>query len=208
MKRILVTFAILVGIMSTASAQDAGQIWVGGSVGFSTSKTDDFDRLYQYNILPEIGYILSDSWGLGIRLGYTHSENNYAYPIPGYSYSYNYTKEKNNGFTVNPFVRYTFLKGDIGSVFVDGGVGYTHSKAKLEEKDDMSDNLKDWENKIKELEVGFRPGVAIKVSGKVVLTAKYGFIGYQNRKEGDVKSDSFDLNFDFRQAAFGVNFIF
>jgi len=197
MKKILLTFIAILGMVSVANAQDAGQIWVGGSVGFSTSKQTDYDRTNNYQILPEIGYILSENWGIGISLGYLHYENSYKH----YSSNDSNYKRKQDGFRVNPFVRYSFLKGDIGGMFVDGGVSYMYNKYKY-----TNNTYEDQKNNF--FEVGFRPGVAINVSNKVALTAKYGFIGYQHNKWDDDKTNTFSLDFDFRQASFGVNFIF
>lgn len=185
MKRMIFTLAIIFGLVSVVNAQNPGQFWAGGSVGVKTSKVKDGDRLTNYNIIPEIGYTFSDNWGVGIKLGYAHDE-----------YNFNNSKVKSNGFTVNPFARYSFLKGNIGNLFVDGGVGYTYSK------------IKDVDIKTHELEVGFRPGVAINVSDNIALTGKFGFIGYQYEKIGSKKTNSFEFDFDLSQILLGVNIIF
>ena len=198
MRKILLIIVMLGGIIS-AGAQDAGKIWVGGSIGFSTSKKTDLDRTYDYNVLPEFGYIVSENVGIGINLGYAHSETSYnEMDIMGELYNFKY---KSDGFKVNPFVRVSFLKGDIGSLFVDGGVGYAYTKNKYgnESREDDKTNAFD---------VGLSPGIALNVSDKVILTAKYGFLGYNYSKTGDVKTDTFGFNFNFNRALFGVNFIF
>ena len=185
MKKILLSLAIVFGCTTMVSAQDVGKFWVGGSVGLKTSKVKDGERLTNYNIVPELGYVLNDNWGVGIKLGYQHDE-----------YTNKGIKEKSNGFMVNPFARYSFLKGDIGGLFIDGGVGYAYSK------------VKSTDTKMHELEVGFRPGVAINVSDKVALTGKFGFIGYQYEKFGDRKTNTFGFDFDLSQIQLGVNFVF
>jgi len=185
MKKILLTLTVILGLTTTVNAQEAGKFWVGGSVGFKTSKVTDGDRLTNYNIVPEFGYVLNDNWGLGINLGYKHDER----AVAG-------LKQKTDGFTVNPFARYSFLKGNIGNLFIDGGAGYSYSK------------VKSTDTKVHELEVGFRPGVAINVSDKVALTGKFGFLGYQYEKYGDRKTNTFGFDFDLRQIQLGVNFVF
>jgi len=224
MKRILSVILVVFIFFVTVDAQDAGRIWVGGSVGFSSNKTSDKLREHHYNILPEIGYILSENLALGISLGYVHWESNTGYYDANFDIKY--TLEKQNGFSINPFVRYSFLKGDLGHMFVDGGVGYTHTKNKVDPKDDINTSYYSYpETKTNILEAGFRPGIALKISGNVSLTAKYGFIGYRHMKKSssssynngygnsgtdqtDVKTNTFSLNFDFSQALFGINFIF
>jgi len=185
MKKLIFTLALVFGLTTVVNAQQPGQMWVGGSVAFKTSKIKDGDRLTNYNILPEFGYVLTDNLGLGVNLGYAHHE-----------YSDDGKKMKVNGFTINPFARYSFLKGNIGGLFVDGGAGYTYGKNKT------------MNTKMHELEIGFRPGVAVNVSDKISLTGKFGFLGYQYEKIGDQKKNSFGFDFDLSQVQFGVNIIF
>jgi len=185
MKRLFFTLAIMVSLTSVVSAQTVGQFWGGGSIGITSSKEKDGLRLTNYNIMPEAGYQVTDYLGIGVKLGYYHDENNEGG-----------VKEKINGFKINPFARYSFLQGNIGKLFVDGGVGYEYAKNKLADA------------KIHELEVGFRPGVAINVSNRVALTGHYGFIGYQYEKYGNKKTNTFSFDFDMSQVQFGVNIIF
>lgn len=186
MKKLIFTLAIMCGVVTGVSAQSPGKVWVGGSVGIETSKVKDGDRLTSYNIIPEVGYVVSDNWGVGIKLGYRHDE------YDGGSIG----KLKYDGFSVNPFARYAFLKGDIGGLFVDGGAGYTYMKDKTT---DIKTNI---------FEVGFRPGVSLNVSDKVALTGKFGFLGYKYEKEGDKKTNSFGFDFDMSQVQLGVNLLF
>ena len=56
----------LVAVMSlTASAQ----VYVGGSVGlwrdYNANETS-------FNLIPEVGYNLSDKWAIGLQIGYRH----------------------------------------------------------------------------------------------------------------------------------------
>ena len=185
MKKMIFTLAMVFGLTSVVNAQQAGKVWVGGSVGFETSKITDGNRTTSYNILPEVGYNMTDNFGLAIRLGYAHDEINVGAQ-----------KQKLDGFVVNPFARYSFLKGNLGGLFVDGGVGYTYGKNKTTSV------------KSHELEVGFRPGVALNVSDKVALTGRFGFLGYQYEKLGSQKTNTFGFDFDMRQVQLGVNILF
>lgn len=174
--------------LTVASAQERGQVWMGGSIGFSTSKVDidGADRTTNFNIMPEVGYQFSDNWAVGIRLGYGRTNDD--------------DLGKIDAFTVNPFARFSFLKGNVGSLFVDGGVGYTYGKVK---STDAKTNM---------FEVGFRPGVCVNLSQSLQLTGRFGFLGYQheNVKRGDakVKTNSFAADFDLSQILLGLNFKF
>lgn len=184
MKRLLLTLAVVFGLTTGISAQ-SGKVWIGGSIGLNTSKVKDGEKLTNFNITPEAGYMLSDDWGIGLKMGYAHKE----YEEAG-------NKAKSDGFTVNPFARYSFLKGDIGGLFVDGGVGYSYSK------------IKSTDTKVHDMEIGFRPGVAINVSDRLALTGKFGFVGYQYEKFGSKKTNSFGFDFDLSQIQLGLNFVF
>lgn len=189
MKKLIFTLAVVFGLtsMTSVNAQGAGSMWAGGSVGFETSKVKDGDRHTNYNIIPEFGYVIYDDFGVGIRLGYAHRE---------FGDADLERKVKTDGFTVNPFARYSFLKGNIGGLFVDGGAGYTYTKNKTTD------------TKIHEFEVGFRPGVAITVSNNLALTGKFGFLGYQYEKYGSRKTNSFGFDFDMSQIELGLNIVF
>lgn len=182
MKKLLLSLAILMGVSVGIKAQEVGHFWVGGSVGFNSNKTDNEDRHTNYKIIPEFGYVVSSNIGVGVKLGYAHDESGAS-------------KIKQDEFTVNPFARFSFLKGDIGGLFVDGGAGYTHSKIKDGAKTDKFD-------------VGFRPGVAVSLSDRLSLTGRYGFLGYKYSKKEGVKTNEFGFDFDLSSVELGLNIVF
>jgi len=193
MKKLIFTLAIMLGLATTVSAQEVGQMWIGGSVGFNSTKIGDGDRVSSYRIIPEIGYAFAENMGVGIKLGYAHNKN----VLTSFSDKALYAKD---AFTVNPFIRMAFLKGSMGSLFVDGGAGYTYGKT---DKDADGDSIK-----LNAWEVGFRPGVAVNVSSRITLTGKFGFLGYQHAKIGEVKGDDFGFDFDLGQTELGVSIVF
>lgn len=190
MKKLIFTLAIMLGLATTVSAQEVGQMWVGGSVGFNSSKIGDGDRVSSYRIIPEFGYAFSENMGVGIKLGYAHNKS-----VLGIDATFK------DAFTVNPFLRMAFLKGEMGSLFVDGGAGYTYGKSDKDPVTDKSTKLNAWE-------VGFRPGVAVNVSKRITLTGKFGFLGYQHSKLGEIKTDDFGFDFDLGQTELGVSLVF
>ena len=182
MRKLLLGLVMIMGVTAGANAQEPGQMWVGGSVGFNTSKTTGLDRHTDYKILPEFGYVLTDNLGIGVQLGYKHEE-------------YGTPKQKANGFEIAPFVRYSFLKGDIGGLFIDGGAGYSYLKV----KDGAKTNTFD---------VGLRPGIALNISDRITLTGKFGFLGYQYDKTGSLKTNKFGFDFDLSNILLGMNIAF
>lgn len=186
MKKLFFTLAIALGSLITVNAQDVGQMWVGGSVNAWSSKDKGSDAVWNAKIMPEFGYVLSDNLAIGANLGYAHGD-------AGLLFNQDIESVGNtNAYSIAPFLRMSFLKGNMGALFVDGTVGYTYGK--VSGVDDAL-NL---------LEVGFRPGVAVNVSDKIALTGKFGFAGYQYTKQGDFKNNSFGLNFDMSQFLVGA----
>ena len=194
MKKLFLTLTILFSLMITANAQDVGKMWVGGSVGLSNTsiKVGASKSYLNFKVIPEFGYVINDKMGIGIKLGYQQTKLDLAAALT----NEDYVPAKVQGFTVSPFIRYSVLKGNIGGLFIDGGVGYAHSKNK------------DADFKVNAFEVGFRPGVSLNVSECIALTAKFGFLGYEHSKMGEVKIDNYGFNLDLDQALFGVNFVF
>lgn len=66
-------------------------------------------------------------------------------------------------------MHYTFLNGDLGALFIDGGTDYFYLKYK---KSDTGAN---------NLNIGTKPCVTFKVSDKTSLIGKFGFIGHKHQ---------------------------
>ena len=189
MKKVILSLVLLCGIAFTAQAQEVGSKWVSGSVGVWSSKTGDAKRTTDFNFVPEFGYVIGENMGVGVKLGYARSNMElFGTPVKADSYG------------VAPFVRYTFCKGNIGGLFVDGGIGYEHTKYKATSGGSA---LKE-----DSFELGFRPGVSVNVCDRVALLGTFGFLGYQHSKIGDTKSNEFGLDLDLSQVMLGVSFIF
>ena len=133
MKKYIFSF-ITVIIAFSAHAQEVGGMWVGGSSSGQYTKPSkgDADKIVKIN--PEFGISLSDKIGIGINIGFEYAKN----LLSGESYStdrelFSMFHKKNRGksFTASPFIRYTFFKGKLGSLFIDGGLFYTHSRTDI-----------------------------------------------------------------------------
>lgn len=199
MKKLIFTLAIGLGVFSSAVAQDA-KMWVGGTVGLWSSKTKGADSELSFKVMPEFGYIVNDNLAVGISLGAAHT---HAATVAGETLapSLNFDGSSSisgsaNIYKIKPFARYSFLKGTLGALFVDGGVGYERVVYN-------GQNIKGYG-----LEAGFRPGFALNVSSKLALISKIGFLGYQYAKAGDAKVNSFGFDLDMDNVEFGVSYKF
>ena len=181
----------VMAVMAVSALSANAQWWAGGEIGFNTTtntqkingvKTDATSN--NFTIAPEVGYNLNDNWAVALKIGYAHNENNteIADLIESNSVLILPSKVATNAFSINPYVRYTFVKAGNFSAFVDGGVGYSSIHV-----NGMSDII----NNVNQFNVGINPGVAYAVSPKVSLVAHVGDLSYQNMwckaKNVDVK---------------------
>ena len=114
MKKIVLV--CIVAIMATAAQ---AQIYVGGTLGFSSVKTENSDaelKTTTIKLLPEIGYELDENWSIGTVVGYQYSKTG---------------DLKTNTFTIAPYARYSFLQSDLIKLFVDGGFGFSTAKGEF-----------------------------------------------------------------------------
>lgn len=167
MKKIILS--ALVAIVSlTANAQ----FWAGGQVGFNTSKTtidgNELDKANTFTLIPEIGYKLNDNWDIAVAIGYAHQSGKGMSSV--------------NGLAINPYARYTFAKcGDV-SFFADGGFIYA-----FRHESGVEDNTNTWG-------IAIKPGLSYAISEKISLVAHVGNLGWSFAKQGDVKTNEFDIN--------------
>ncbi|MBP3227876.1 MAG: outer membrane beta-barrel protein [Bacteroidaceae bacterium] len=173
MKKMLLTAVVA---LMTLSAN--AQVFLGGEVGAWRNPTQNET---QFSIQPEVGYVLSDKWALGVAVGY----------------EYNYLDgTKVNSVGVNPYARYTFAKFGPVSVFADGGFEFATQKVK------GYDAATVWG-------VGIKPGVAVNLTEKLSFVSHIGFLGYRDSNDYAIHSnDGFGFNLDGNELTFGLYYNF
>ena len=186
MKKLVLAIVVLAASFFSVAAQSSKKMWVGGSVGISSFKPKGGDTYTNYSLLPEFGYIVNSQLSVGINAGFQQYE---------YSSSSLVATNKMEGITVYPFLRCSVLNKGVGSIFVDAGVGYTSLRDK------------DLDYTLDAIEIGFKPGVALKVSDTFQFTAKFGFVGMRNYSDY-YEATEYGLNLDLSDVLLGVNFIF
>ena len=180
MKKIFMTLVAAFAAMSMNA-----QVYIGGSFAFeawSSQKLAGDKSETVFKLLPEIGYNLNDEWAIGTVIGY---ESDKFKGVAGGSES---------AFTIAPYARYTFSKLGKVNLFVDGGLGFTSaSKA-------------DWT----ELQVGFKPGLAVNLTDNLSFVSHIGFIGYDllNPDGDDNNISMFGLSLDATDVTFGLYYSF
>ena len=173
MKKIVMTIMAVVAAVSVNA-----QVYVGGGVGVANA-SDDNDDVTVFKFVPEVGYTFNDDWAAGVAFGWEGS-----------------TKGGAKTFSVNPYARFTVVKGKVVSAFIDGGVGYEHTYNAGFDIDEFS--------------VGLKPGVAVNLSDHVSFVTHIGFIGYNNEKNNktNTKLNTWGVDLDGRNIVFGLYFNF
>jgi hypothetical protein len=170
---------VLMMVVMLATISASAQVYVGGGLGFTGTKVEGV-KSTNIKILPEIGYELDENWSIGTVIGWQYNK------VEDY---------KVNTFQIAPYARYNFLHSEKVNLFVDGGFGVASSKVK------GCDALNLWQ-------VGFKPGVSVRLSEHFLFVAKYGFLGYKEANEGGYKAKEYGFDFDTDELSFGFHYIF
>lgn len=171
----------MIAAMALATVAANAQVWVGGSLDFNTNSTKfdgtELSSATNFEIAPEIGYNLNNKWAVAVALGYSHTED--ATIEIGDDYAFSGCA---NGFSIKPYVRYTFVKSGNFSVFCDGYLQYATLHYQGNE-----DNLNAFS-------VGVTPGISYDLSSKVSLVAHVGELSYRHAWMDKLTNDKFNLN--------------
>lgn len=167
-------------VVALMAVSASAQVYVGGGVGIGSSKVDadGAESVTTYKFVPEVGCNLNDDWAVGVTFGWQGS---------------NKGGEKAMG--IAPYARYTFIHSKIVDVFVDGTLGYEH----LYGGENIDTDV---------FTVGFKPGLAVKLTDHLNFVTHVGFIGYEHDKIHDTKVNSFGLDLDGTNILFGINYKF
>lgn len=131
-----------------------------------------------FKVAPEIGYNFNEKWALGAELNYSHD------------YESQYTT---NSVLVAPYIRWSYCQNDVVRLFLDGAAAIGFVK------------VKDGDT-TKAGQIGFRPGIAVKLNDHFSFIAKYGFLGY--RKNMGTTGDSFGLALTSEDLSIGFHYTF
>ena len=184
---------ILAALVAVASLSASAQVYVGGTLGFKSSKpADGLDNVSKFTIAPEIGYNFSEKFAAGIQIGFTTANGAYEIDEINQTISGGKYPKSQSTFSVAPYARYTFAKTGIASFFVDGGFAAQFMNNEGGNK---------WQ-------IGIRPGVKLSASEKVDFVAQLGYLGYTWASEKAGKGNEFAFGVDNTAISFGVYYNF
>lgn len=97
---------LMFAMMAVVAFAMHAQLYVGGSLGFSSTKVGDAKSANKFSLAPEIGYHFNPTWAIGASLEYESDLDNVS------------------GFGVSPYVRAVFAKAGAVRFFGDAVLSF------------------------------------------------------------------------------------
>jgi len=115
MKKLLLAALLFVSANTIFAQVNQGQWLVGGNAGFNSYKQGD-NKVFMFNVSPNIGYFFINNFAGGLRLNFSRSKQKGA-------------EDAYVTYGIAPFLRYYFLPGaEKLNVFADASYGFDQEK--------------------------------------------------------------------------------
>lgn len=167
-----------------------GDIFMTGSVGFSSTSTGD-DKANEFTFSPSAGMFVTDNIAIGLELSISSATEE-----DGFS-----DELKTSQVGIAAFGRYYTTPASDFSFFAQLGVGYVSVKA------EQGPN----EIKANGFGVEFNPGVSYFISENFALQATIGALSYSSVEpdfDGAESTDNFELNLNLSDIQLGLVYKF
>lgn len=201
MKKVILSVATVLAF-GIASAQDAdktsggkgfanGDLFMTGTVGFSSEKTGDF-KTNTFTIAPSAGLFVTNNIAVGLNIGFTSAKEED--PIDG--------DVDTTLFGIGAFGRYYATPANDFSFFGQLGFNYFTGKQEFEGGGEL---------KVDGFEIALRPGISYFVSEHFALEASIGALRYETSEpdtDGAESTDTFELGVDLTEINFGLLYKF
>jgi len=219
MKKLLLGLFV-VAAMSVNAQIESGKLFVGGSLGFGTSGgsteasgggttvTTDKPSSFNFNFIPQVGYMLSENLGVGLGIGYNYYKSSWVDTHNGKDYD---MYSKTGKFAFSPFVRYYKNTGDKAYAFGEFAlpIGFGSNKTNSWDGSNLVD---DDPTKLMSFGVHLSVGFNYFLNDKCALEAKWAAIQFNSNKETTTgsnwenvdKSNSFGLGVDLTAITIGL----
>jgi len=197
MKKLFLTLSAAIAVTFAANAQtEKGKTILGGNVSYDYTKVKDADvEGHSLNVLPSVGFFVSDNFAIGTGIGYAYEENTSLAEV--------FEGNKVSAFSVAPFAR--LYKGD-GDFKFFGQLSVPMAWGSAKEDDTKLGNTESYG-------VALSPGFAYFPTSKIGIELSVRGLYYQNNslkyEEGEkVSTNSFGLNANSLAPSIGVQFYF
>lgn len=201
MKKLLLSLVAVSALAFSTQAQtEKGKILLGGGVGFNSTKAEGASKSdIRFNVVPSVGYFISDNIAIGTGVGY-----NYNKKVSD--------KVLNQAFVVAPFGRYYVGLSDQFKFF--GQLSVPMSFGNVKAVDGVTGDVGDKLGSTTNIGVQLAPGFAFYPTKRVGIEISVDGLGYNNYTVKDAatgnkaKTDSFGLSASTVAPRLGVMFHF
>jgi hypothetical protein len=139
------------------------QTFIGGNVGFSTSKSEE-DRTHDtlkinnctLGLMPSLGRYITNNLAIGIALNISSTKRKVEY--------YTTSIEKSSNIGINPFIRYYAIRWNKFSIYGQGNMGINFSKTKEELTETIT-----LESNATQIDINIYPGLSYNINEKLSL---------------------------------------
>jgi len=140
---------LFVCVFVMASAE--AQVYIGGGVSAWIEDRNGTETT-TLEFLPEIGFFVGKRWAIGGVLGYSQKLVDGTKTFDSYEFA--------------PYARFTFYSNELVRLFIDGTFSVYSSETGSS-------------NRVETYSLGLKPGLALDLSEKISLFAKFGFFGFR-----------------------------
>lgn len=198
MKKVLLIAAIAVCSLKASAQTEQGNILLGGSVNYTSTKSDadDAEAVNTFSIMPQVGYFVADNIAVGTGIGYMSIRTDF--PVVD--------NVKLNAFAIAPFGRYYKSISDQFKFFGQLAVPMAFGTLDADADEDL---------KTTSVGVSLSPGFAFFPTKKFGIELGFSGISYTNTKvkfDGEeiegAGSDTFSIGADFFSPQIGLSFYF
>ena len=175
---------------------------IEGDFSMNYSDSEDMNNGYldkqnNFNIgfFPKLGYAIKDNLIVGLGLGYRY------YKIKSDNINDFYYNNSLNSYSINPYIKKYIPIGKNLAFNIQGEMKFSTDKNKHSQLNT--------DFKMNTIFIGIRPGITYRLSKKVAIQTNIGSLGYTNMQSKindikDLKSNSFNLNFNTSDLYFGI----
>jgi hypothetical protein len=191
MKKLLLSLLAVSALAFTTQAQtEKGKIMLGGNLAFDSQKSDAANAKANtsFEIVPSVGYFVSDNVAVGTGVGY--------------SYDKNLSVARTSAFVVSPFGRYYTNISDSFKFFGQLSVPMAFGNSKAV---DAEGNVGNKIGSTTQIGVALAPGFAFFPSKKIGIEFALNGLSYTNYKVEDADGNKIQGR-GFDNVSFGTNF--
>ncbi|MFY1046468.1 outer membrane protein [Chryseobacterium sp. GP-SGM7] len=222
MKKILLTFTVLMGALSSAQISK-GTVYLSGQAAYSKSGNENSASQYEnFKILPTAGFFVAQNLAVGLGVGYTHQKTFQQEILTIGNIYWNHLRDdKNSAFVASPFVRKYWILSDKLYFFGQLEVPLEFGKRESYESYNpfgspingtyIIGNISTYSANYTSIGINVKPGLDYFITKNWTIDATLGEFGYKSYKldlEESQKVNRVDGGLKLSSVTLGVKYVF